>query len=280
MGKASKGLKETTSAGIKSKTQTLIVHKHGSKIPVRAKVGDLNDIADDVKAVEELGKKKSKPTGTHISSETKFKALTTLNERLKGNIEVGIMTEALERRKNRTTLESDKRIRSSGYGAPGNATVRPIGSATRVSSAIKQTRERSTASTISKTTDTINPDETNDVRNRAAPITRSNLKVTLKASTKPGSLNDIGEVLVGIGESAMKGQSKRGDVTHRTELSKIREIVREESENSDIPDQSELQMRLSSIKRKVEVRRRRGDSRSSFGSDLDSSFQDRWVLSR
>ena len=279
MGKASKGLKETTSAGIKSKTQTLIVHKHGSKIPVRAKVGDLNDIADDVKAVEELGKKKSKPTGTHISSETKFKALTTLNERLKGNIEVGIMTEALERRKTRTTLESDKRIRSSGYGAPGNANVRPKGSATRVSSAIKQTRERSTASTISKTTDTINPDETNEVRNRAASITRSNLKVT-KASTKPGSLNDIGEVLVGIGESAMKGQSKRGDVTHRTELSKIREIVREESENSDIPDQSELQMRLSSIKRKVEVRRRRGDSRSSFGSDLDSSFQDRWVLSR
>ena len=271
MGKASKGLKETTSAGIKSKTQTLIVHKHGSKIPVRAKVGDLNDIADDVKAVEDLDKKKAKPTGTHISSETKCKAL---------NIEVGIMTEALERRKNRTTLESDKRIRSSGYGAPGNANVRHIGSATRVSSAIKQTRERSTSSTISKTTDTINPDETNDVRNRAAPITRSNLKVTLKASTKPGSLNDIGEVLVGIGESAMKGQSKRGDVTHRTELSKIREIVREESENSDIPDQSELQMRLSSIKRKVEVRRRRGDSRSSFGSDLDSSFQDRWVLSR
>lgn len=249
----------------KSKTQTINVHKQGSKIPVRAKAEIKVDNSDDVKAVADLDKKKIGTNDASVTA-TRLQTLSYLNERLKGDSELGILTEANERRKTRTALEYEKRVRSSGYGSTGNPNVRPARSATGMSSAIRQQRQRSAISTKSSTMDKSYPDGLKDER--------SNLLA--KTNAKPFEVKSGNAWLESV-ELNPNSMSKRGEVTHRTELTKINEIVREESANSEIPDQSELQIRLSSIKRKVEVRKRRGDSRSSFGSDLDTSFKDRSV---
>ncbi|XP_053404803.1 uncharacterized protein LOC123553757 [Mercenaria mercenaria] len=73
-------------------------------------------------------------------------------------------------------------------------------------------------------------------------------------------------------KSSPRKAGKSGDSTR--ELAKIGEVLREESTHSDLLSQTELQLRLSSIKKKVEVRKRGRDSRSSYSSDLDDSMLD------
>lgn len=256
-------------AETKSKTQTFLVHKHGSKIPVRTKIESKVDNSEDVKAVADLDKKTE--TNDAPSVAARSQKLSHLNQKLKGDVKLGIVVQSLELRKTRTALDYEKRVRSSGYGAPGTSNVQPVSSVTPTSSAIRQRRQTSATLSKSLTTDKLNPDESKN----------SKRDLLAKTNARAGSAKAIStnrNACLETEDQAKRSQSKRGEVTHRTELTKISEIVREESANSEIPNQSELQIRLSAIKRKVEVRKRRGDSRSSFGSDLDTSFQDRSVL--
>lgn len=260
----------------RSKTQTLIVHKHGSKIPVRARSGAiLNSSIDSEMSYTAL---QSQTLDLDESTKTKLKArkLNSLNDKFKGESETGVVAEVKEQRKSHTAVEYEKRVRSSGYGAPIHPNLRPARSATLTSSAFRQKRQRSVTSAKSlvvkaqkPTPDSfVKPNDTMKDKTAAAVV---------RETHKSNVFEKLNRRLVKEQDTTNQfSLPKIGEISHRTELTKISEIVREESTTSELPDEPELQARLSAIKRKVEVRRRRGDSRSSFGSDLDTSFQDRY----
>lgn len=280
---------------MRSKTQTLLVHNHESKIPVRSKPS-MYTKADELGRTAHIKKsntaddsniKKSKTADDSLRTTLRFNRLTNTHD--KGKLEtekedtdVSIYNEAIQRQRSKTVTESEKRIRSSEYGNPMNPRLRPMAlkprSATVSSSVTTRKRESSARSTKSSTLE-ITSFSHDDSRPIASDRQKAKWELIATTITEENNKTENTNANTSLEnedptpKSSPKRAGKNDESTR--ELAKIHEVLREESTHSDLLSQTELQLRLSSIKKKVEVRKRGRDSRSSFGSDLDSSFQDR-----
>lgn len=273
----------------RSRTQTTIVQKRTSKIPVRAKSGKTFNGSKDFNESTAKDSEIQERSDDLFKAKIKARRLVSLNEKLKNEKDFGSANEAKGAWKSRTALLYDREVRSSGYGAPVHPNLRPVAlkprSATTTQFASRQRSQRSATSMRSIKLDksleasrkengptTVSQP---DVKRELVPVMeeqskKDRTKISGKVQTQGSIENE---------DPTTRRSSKRNEAPNRSELAKINEVPREESITSEVLDQSELQSRLSSIKKKVEVRKRRGDSRSSFGSDLDISFQDRYFTS-
>lgn len=190
----------------------------------------------------------------------------------------------IQNKRTRTAIELAKRVRSSGYGQTVNPRLRPMALNPRSASkpSTMNQRESSAKSKASSKT-AVSVQEL--LRDNSRPIItgKEDQKWEISPSTvdeethRSGQNSDpetIRDSLEGEDPLSPKEIPKNGKYptreTARSDLVKIEEILREESTSSDLLDQSVLQERLSSIKRKVEYRRRGIESRSSMGSDFDA----------
>ncbi|XP_052217953.1 uncharacterized protein LOC127835558 [Dreissena polymorpha] len=276
----------------KSKTQTLLVHATDSKIPVTTKAS-FNKSADDIKSQPD---EKRLNSADKMRNDLKTRKLTNLNDRLKlvtstkSVTNLDIIEEASERQKSKFAQEYEKKVRSSGYGNPVNPKLRPMAlkprSATVGTTPRKETAEerqisaRSSKSSAEKAFVSLKKEDARPIisgRKEAKweLIATNNTNGTTEKESE-GTTNGDANTSLEDEDPTVKSSHRAADMSYssRTGLTKISEIVREESSSSDLPGRTELEIRLSSIKRKVEVRKRGRDSRSSFGSDLDTSFQD------
>ncbi|XP_052783349.1 uncharacterized protein LOC128219568 isoform X1 [Mya arenaria] len=265
----------------KSKTQTLLIHKNGLKIPVADK--SLLNKSIDASAMTAQANNISSDD-KKIKQDLKTRKLTNLNDRIKltatkGLTDLDIIKEAKERQKSKLTHDYEKNVRSSGYGNPINPRLRPLAlkpkSASVVISSSKLQREQRQISARSNKSDT-----------DSIPLSARKADKRLIGNEKNDSQWELVPTTI-IEEPPKHEQSATGNLnksledevptprmTNRLGLTQIREIEREGSATSVVPGKTELEIRLSSIKRKVEVKKRGRDSRSSFGSDLDASFLD------
>jgi hypothetical protein len=259
-------------SGSRSKTHTILVHKNESKIPVRNKALT-GDSDADLNKTEPI---RSSLLDESFKSEIKAKRLSKTNDKMKTESELtsDIYNQALQRQKSKAVLELEKKVRSSGYGNPVNPTLRPMALKPRsatLSSSIKKTRNSSAKSTKSSL------DLTSFAREDSRPLADVHDKskwelipTTIKEESNKSEMAN-GNVSLEDEDPTPKNSPKRSDkrTDSTRELEKIHEMLREESTHSDLLSQTQLQLRLSSIKKKVEVRKRGRDSRSSYGSDLD-----------
>ena len=189
-------------------------------------------------------------------------------------------------KRTRTAIELSKRVRSSGYGVSVNPKLRLMAlkpkSASRPST--QNQRESSAKSKSGSNTAVSIP---NLLRDNSRPIVTGKddqrweiIPSTIDEEThrtvqEPDTVRDSLEEEVPLSDrESAKVTKLTNRETARSDLVKIQEVLREESTSSDLLDQSVIQERLSSIKRKVEYRRRGIDSRSSMGSEFDA-FMDR-----
>lgn len=273
--KASATKPKQLSSDIRSKTQTLIV----SKIPVRnnISVNKSEDLNNTVPLVRTSLDKSAKDI-------YKSKMLNNLNEKRKlengkEKTDTDILNQAVQRQKSKTALEYEKKIRSSGYGNPVNPRLRPLAlkpkSATVSSTVPKLRRDSSAKST--KSSILVSREDSRPFAETKNSGKWELVPTTIKEETSKNEVFNGNKSLEDEDPTPGNSPRKTGrsdDITR--ELAKIHEISREETTHSDLLSQTELQIRLSSIKKKVEVRKRGRDSRSSVGSELDSSFQDRY----
>ena len=254
----------------RSKTHTILVHKNESKIPVRNKTltGEKNV---DLNKTEPI---KKSLLDDSFKSEVKARRLSSTNEKLKSERELtaDIYSQALQRQKSKTAMDLEKKVRSSGYGNPVNPRLRPMAlkprSATLSSSVPKPLRNSSAKS--SKSLASFSREDSRPIADGHDKGKWELIPTTIKEeSNKPEVTN--GNKSLENEDPTPKNSSRKSDKSTDSsrELAKIQEMLREESTHSDLLSQTQLQLRLSSIKKKVEVRKRGRDSRSSYGSDLD-----------
>ena len=188
------------------------------------------------------------------------------------------IVEKLPRQQSKFATELANRVRSSGYGAPVNPKLRPVSlkprSASMVSSKVKR---ESSASSSKSVTIGMNREISRPI---LANKTQSKWELVQKTIKEEYPSKEIG-LETGRTNSTLEHEDpspktstrleQKGRINQRRSLQSIDELLREESTGS-ILDPSVLQQRLSSIKKKVEVRKRGRDSRSSLGSDLDSTL--------
>ena len=248
-------------------------HKQDSKIPVRIRNRIAEDSDNTLKDKYDLNQDN---TYKHEQFERTTSLATMTSE----------MT--IQTKRTRTAVELSKRVRSSGYGQTVNPKLRPM--ALKPRSASKPTNMNQRESSAKSKSSAKAAVTVQDLfRDNSKPIITGKedqkweiIPSTVDEDTHRSSINlepdNIKDSLEGEDPLTPKESPKTAKYpnreTARSELVKIEEILREESTSSDLLDQSILQERLSSIKRKVEYKRRGLDSRSSMGSDFDA-FMDR-----
>ena len=250
-------------------------HKQESKIPVslrlRAKLTEKNDdMTDDENDLKEDNLNKTE--------QFERRTLETLTSEM-----------TLQNKRTRTAVELAKRVRSSGYGQTVNPRVQPMALKPRSAkkTTISNVREssansKSSAKAVLRVQDLLRDNSKpiligkDDQKWEIIPSTID--EDTHRSGTNSGPDNVVKESLESEDPLSPKDSPASAKYpqkeTARSDLVKIEEILREESTHSDLLDQSVLQERLSSIKKKVEYKRRGLDSRSSMGSDFDA-FMDR-----
>ena len=285
--------KEKRFTAIKSKTQTLIVHKSlKDKTSSKSLLNTSIDTSvNTLSSSKENGRIKS---ANKLLSYLKTKRLTNLNDKIKSgdkikadNNDLGIIREANERQSLKSTNLRENKTRSTSLSSlnsslnvtnqaqvykPKSATV----SATKTKYQHDQREE--SAKTKTKKLETTAPESNSDT---SIPSTKAILKGSIVnhtakdvKATPRSSKEDISNIKPVITTVPVENKMTPRNA-NKTGLSKIKELEREESSVSVFPGRTELEIRLSTIKRKVEVKRRGRDSRSSFGSDLDVSVLDR-----
>ena len=279
--------RDFTKSGHMNRTFTKTMHEtenaQESKIPVRiktrkhdedlhAKDETLDADVDDDKNEDDIFPTKAVRTGS-------LSALTS-EMTIQGNT----------RRRTRTALVLAKRVRSSGYGVSVNPKLRPMALKPKSASRPSAPDQRET-SAKSKGSSSVGVFVAALLRENSRPIVTGKedqrweiIPSTIDEEThRTKQDNDTENVRSSLEEEDPLSGRESGKPptrltnreTARSELVRIEEILREESTSSDLLDQSVIQERLSSIKRKVEYRRRGMDSRSSMGSEFDA-FMDRY----
>ena len=189
----------------------------------------------------------------------------------------------IQGKRTRTAIELAKRVRSSGYGVTVNPKLRPMAlkpKSAAPSSPVNQRESSAKSKSSSKTAITVQDLLRDDSRPILAGKEDHKWEISPAVdedtyrSNQNGEADNLKDSLEDEDPLTPKEISKNTRYTNREtarrDLVKIEEILREESTSSDLLDQSVLQERLSSIKRKVECRRRGLDSRSSMGSEFDA----------
>ena len=279
--------RDFTKSGHMNRTFTKTMHEtenvQESKIPVRiktrkhdedlhAKDETLDADFDDDKNEDDIFPTQAVRTGS-------LSALTS-EMTIQGNT----------RRRTRTALVLAKRVRSSGYGVSVNPKLRPMALKPKSASRPSAPDQRET-SAKSKGSSSVGVSVAALLRENSRPIVTGKedqrweiIPSTIDEEThRTKQDNDTENVRSSLEEEDPLSGRESGKPTTRltnretarSELVRIEEILREESTSSDLLDQSVIQERLSSIKRKVEYRRRGMDSRSSMGSEFDA-FMDRY----
>ena len=249
-------------------------HKQDSKIPVSLRIRNRKIEGNDNIVVNENDLNED---NAYKFDQFESNALTTMTSEM-----------TLQTKRTRTAVELAKRVRSSGYGQTVNPKVRPMALKPRSAKRPTNTNVRecsanskSSAKAVLTVQDLFRDNSKpiitgkEDQKWEVVPSTIDEDTHRSSGNSEPDNVKDSLESEDPLSPKESPKTSKYSQKeTARSDLMKIDEILREESTHSDLLDQSILQERLSSIKKKVEYKRRGLDSRSSMGSEFDA-FMDR-----